>query len=294
MTELASKKDIEKISYEILKDSKSLDVFPTPVDQIISHAELVVANDIDISTIHEGYLSKVPSLLNNLLRKVRGLIDRKENIIYLDLSQSVHRKSFVKLHEAGHKVLPWQQSICDVLDDDDESLSPHTREEFEAEANFFASATLFQHDRFVTEMKKYDLGISSAMQLSKYFGASVHATLRRYVEQSKKRCALIVLENISPKGTQVKCLLKDLFMSEKFAEHFGELGIPNELGYKWAFVKDYYFKKKFHQDGEIPLVTLNGEVNFSYHFFNNGHNAFVFLFPKGERQKARTKVIITT
>ena len=189
--------------------------------------------------------------------------------------------------------MPWQKNIHEILDDDDHSLQSDTHEEFEAEANFFASATLFQQDRFEIELNKLSLEIESSMQLAKFFGASIHATLRRYVENSKNRCALIVLENVSERGTQVKCGLKDKFQSEKFSKTFGELSIPLELGYTWAFVQDYYFKKKFKKDGLIALLTKNGHINFSYHFFNNGYNAFVFLFPTGEKKSSKTKIIIT-
>lgn len=55
MCAIQSIKDIEKISLEILKDSKSLDVFPTPIDRIVSYVDLKVSSNIDISQIHEGY-----------------------------------------------------------------------------------------------------------------------------------------------------------------------------------------------------------------------------------------------
>lgn len=131
------------------------------------------------------------------------------------------------------------------------------------------------------------------MQLTKIFGASVHATLGRYVECSKNRCALIVLENITSKEIQPKCFLRDKFQSDKFTKTFGDINIPLELGYKWAFVQDYYHKRKFEKDGSITLSTNNGEADFVYHFFNNGFNAFVFLFPIGEKKSSRTKIIIT-
>jgi hypothetical protein len=48
MLEQHTRKDIEKISYEILRGSKSLDIFPTPVDKIVEYAELVVRKDVDV------------------------------------------------------------------------------------------------------------------------------------------------------------------------------------------------------------------------------------------------------
>lgn len=293
MVELHTKKDIEKISYEILKGSKSFDVFPTPIDQIISYTELIVSKEIDVSKIHSSYFSKATDALRRALSKVRGVLDRRERTIYLDLSQKKPKLGFIQLHEVGHDVLPWQNKIHDILDDDDDSLNPETLEHFEAEASFFASATLFQHDRFLTELDKLRLEIESPMHLAKLFGASVHASLRRYVEYSKNKCALIVLENISKNGSKAKCSLRDKFQSEKFSKAFGDLYIPLELAYTWPFVQDYYHNRRFKKDGSIKILTKNGDVDFTYHFFNNSYNAFVFLFPIGEKKSSRTKIIIT-
>jgi Zn-dependent peptidase ImmA (M78 family) len=187
MLEQHTQRDIEKISSEILKGSKSLDVFPTPVNKIVSYAELIIDTGIDLSKIHPDYMTKATEVLKKALGKLQGVLDRREKIIMLDLSQGKSKQNFVKLHEVGHGVLPWQQKSYDVLEDDDDSLGNHVCEEFEAEANFFASVTLFQGDRFIFEMDKLGLGIESSMQLSKLFGSSIHAALRRYVEYSKNR-----------------------------------------------------------------------------------------------------------
>jgi Zn-dependent peptidase ImmA (M78 family) len=296
MIELHTTNDIDKRSIEILKGSKSFDVFPTPVDKIIAYSELVVNRKIDIAVIEPSYLAKASGALNHTLHKalskVRGLFDRKEKVIYLDLSQKTPRKNFVKLHEVGHGVLEWQQNTYDYLEDDDNSLSDHTTEDFEAEANYFASVTLFQHDRFITELNKLGLGLDSVMQLSKHFGASIHATLRRYVECSSKRCALLVLENMNEKGTP-RCSKRDFFISKKFDESFGKVMLPDEFGFKWDFVKPYYFKRKGIQTGTISLETQNGTADFNFHFFYNYYNGLVFLFPTGEKKATRTKIIVT-
>ena len=293
MVESHTKKDIEKISYEILKGSKSFDVFPTPINQIISYTELIVSKEIDVSKIHSEYFSKATDALRRALSKVRGVLDRRERTINLDLSQKKPKLGFIQLHEVGHDVLPWQNKIHDILDDDDDSLNPETHEDFEAEASFFASATLFQNDRFLSELDKLSLEIESPMYLAKLFGASVHASLRRYVEYSKNKCALVVLENISINGSPVKCRLRDKFQSEKFSKTFGDLNFPIELGYTWPFVQDYYHNRRVKKNGAITLLTKNGNVDFTYHFFNNSYNAFVFLFPHGEKKSSRTKIIIT-
>lgn len=292
MNDLPAKRDIEKISFEILRGSKSLDVFPTPVDQIVAYSELVVRNDIDISSIHHSYIDKANSVLKRALSKVRGLFDRIEKTIYLDLSKGFNRKSFVKLHETAHGILPWQRKIHDILGDDDNSLNPDYNDEFEAEANFFASLTIFQHDRFIDELSKLNLGIEAAMHLAKHFGASIHASLRRFVDCSNNRCALIILEDLSRSGTP-SCALRNFIASKKFSKEFGEITLPPRLECCWAFVQDYCYRRKFKKDGLVTLTTEVGEINFTYQFFFNGYNAFVFLYPVGEKKSSRTKIVIS-
>jgi Zn-dependent peptidase ImmA (M78 family) len=292
MVDLPAKNDIEKISFEVLKSSKSLDVFPTPVDKIVAYSELIVRKDLDVSKIHPSFIDKANSVLKKALSKVRGLFDRRQKTIYLDLSQGFNRKNFVKLHETAHGILPWQKTINDILGDDEHSLSPEANEEFEAEANYFASITLFQHDRFIAELDKLNLSIDAAMHLAKHFGASVHASLRRYVDCSKNRCALLVLENLVKTGKPY-CGIRNFLTSKSFAESFGEIIFPPTVDYTWEFVQHYCHGRKFIKDGTVDLTTKNGGIKFTYQFFNNGYNAFVLFFPIGELKKSKTTIIIS-
>lgn len=289
---LHSKKDIENISFDMLKSSKALDVFPTPIDKIINYSELILETGIDLAELekkHKGF--DFNEAFKSGWSKIRGFLDRREKIIYIDTTQNVNRQGFVKLHEVGHSVLPWQNATMQFLDDD-KTLSLDIIEEFEAEANYFASITLFQNDRFDNEVKKYELGLPSVIQLSKYFGASNHATFRRYVESSKKRCALLILENLSPKGSVVSGDFRNAFYSKSFKEEFGSILWPEKFGYKWEFMKDHCFKRKHKIDGSITLPLENLSQNFNYHYFNNSYNAFVMIFPKGENKATRTRVIL--
>jgi Zn-dependent peptidase ImmA (M78 family) len=297
MFDLPSKRDIENISFELLKESHALDVFPTPVDAIVKCSSLLLDEEIDLSRIDQRFINKVHEGLRDdylsSIGSIRGFIDRSDKIIYLDRKQQKTRQNFVKLHEVGHHVLSWQKGILDHLDDDD-TLKFDTELEFEDEANYFASTTLFQYDRFSSEMDKLGLGIKAPMSLAKRFGSSNHAALRKYVELSSNRCALLVLEKIAEKGAQPECFKKDFFVSSSFSQTFGDIHLPDRFGYKWEFVKDYYFRRKYHEKGEINLTTANGSADFCYHFFDNRYNAFVFLFPIGEFKSPKVKVYVPT
>ena len=296
MVEIFTQKEIERISMDLLKQSKSIDIFPTPVDNIVRFAELVHDNGLDLSKPDPSFLSRMSAsacaALMDSLNKVRGFLDRPGKTIYVDLNQIQPRQSFVKLHETGHQVLTWQSDIIEHLDDDD-TLSADTKEEFEAEANFFASVTLFQHDRFDGEMEKLELSLKAGMALAKKFGSSNHAALRRMVEKSNKKCALLVLHTHSGIILHgMDCKKKSLFQSQSFTQEFGNLNIPEVLGYNWIFTQDYISGKKFHEGGEVILETSGGMENFKYHYFNNNYNAFFFIIPFGEVQKSRTKIVL--
>lgn len=294
MFDLPSKSDIEKVSMDVLKQSRALDVYPTPVDRIVETADLMFDDSIDLFRDKETFLDKLSGKVRHgyksFVKEVRGFLDRKEKTIYIDLNQPISRQNFVKLHETGHDLLPWQKVVLEHLDSD-ETLCFDTKEEFEKEANYFASLTLFQHDRFDSAMDELDLSIKAGMALSKKFGGSVHASLRRMVERSDKRCALLVLKR-PEEAPYNKVDKRDLFHSARFARDLGHLELPEQFDFSWEFGKDFILKKKFHDDGEVELDTKSGKTIFQYHYFHNGHNGFVFLFPKGEKKRSRVKYMI--
>jgi len=296
-----TKKEIDKISYELLRSSKALDVFPTPVNTILNYSDFVLDNNIDLRNVEHSFFDNLMqkslqkyNTLQSGLSKVWAMFDRREKTIYLDasLEKNIGKKNFVQLHEIGHGVLGWQNEMMLCLDDY-ETLSPETEEQFEEEANYFASSTLFQQDRFIAEAEKLKLGLSSVMKLKQTFGASVHSTFRNYVLKSNNRCALLVLTPINDsKGNGALCETRNLFYSQSFLKEIGELELPNEFGFKWNFIRDYKFTK-FSENGDITLNSKDGEIlDCNYHFFNNTYNSFVFIFPRGEKNKARTKVVL--
>ena len=295
MLDSFTQKDIEKISMEILKYSKSLDVFPTPVDKIVQYCELTHDTKFDLSNVDQSFLAKVSSTISaafiGTLKQVRGFLDRSEKTIYVDVRQISARQNFVKLHETGHDALPWQSTIIEHLDDD-ESLSLDAQEQFEAEANYFASATLFQQDRFLSEIEKYDLSIDAGLALSRKFGGSAHAALRRMVEYTDKRCALLVLNKHSGLDG-LECTKKNLFHSDKFTDDFGELVIPDRLSYDWVFTQDNISGRRYHKEGIASLETASGNSYFKYHYFNNTYNSFFLIMPPGEYQKSNKKIVLT-
>jgi len=280
--------DVESIAYDILKQSKSLGVFPTPVDRIVQYSELVVDSSIDLSVIPQNYFSKSIESLKRALRKTRGALDRRKKKIYLDLTQGESRKNFIKLHEVGHEVLPWQRELYEFFEDDELSINIDTQDEFEFEANCFASSALFQLDRYKEEMDKLPLEIGSPMALAKKFGSSQHASIRKYVDTSNKRCALLVLEK-ETNGKLMGCEVRNYFQSSSFTKTFGNVIWEKNLSIKWPFVQDVYMRRRFHTEGQVAFNTKDKKLTtFTYHYFNNTFNTFVLIIPVGEKNYSRT------
>jgi hypothetical protein len=282
--------DIIKISRNLVFAAKVWGQRPTPVDDIVRFAELQIELGVDLSTVEPDFFSKSLQIARQALGKVVGMIDRRRKVIYLDQKQIIPRQNFVKLHEVGHDACTWQKEL-EYLDDET-TISSEAKDIFEREASYFASCTLFQHEIFDEEMAKLPLSIKSAMYLGKMFGASNHAALRRYVEKSKNRCALLVLK--SPEiNEEYHAKIRDYFQSRSFSAEFGEIPWPDgKCGMEYVFVREIKRKRKLHEDGQIALVAASGEmVTFGYHFFRTDYNTFILLMPAGETNKSRITIL---
>jgi hypothetical protein len=131
------------------------------------------------------------------------------------------------------------------------------------------------------------------MVLADEFGASKHAAIRRYVEHSNKRCALIVLKNINKKNQSAE--LRNYFQSDNFTSDFGNLEWPKTMDIKMPFIVDMSYNRRFHEAGTMTFKDKQMDsTNFQYHFFNNHYNIFVFLMPVGEKIKSKTKIIVNS
>lgn len=291
---LESAAEVEHIVRNLLRESKAWGKFPTPVDDIAAYSKLAIDRGLDLRTIDPGFLPRQLEHLSSALRKILGVIDRRQRKIYLDHSMSSSRKAFVKLHEIGHDVLPWQ-AINLSYSDDEKTISPEAPELFEREASFFASAALFQLERFDEALRKLPLSFSSVRVLAEQFGGSVHATARRYVERCPKRCALLVF---NPPATRTKTCpmpVRNCFESPSFTDDFGRLGVPDVCDSQHPFVQDILRGRRLHEEGTVTLPTARvPSLQLNYHFFNNTYNSFVFMLPPGEMMKSRITIVNRT
>jgi hypothetical protein len=162
---------------------------------------------------------------------------------------------------------------------------------YEREASYFASASLFQLERFDEESAKLPLALRSGRTLATRFGGSAQAALRRYVERSPKRCAMLVFHKPGRKGI-FRAKIRDYFESPSFMEAFGGLMWSPECGLEYPFVKDMQQGRKDHQDGQFAVTTSAMELlTLQYHFFDSTYNVFVFFFPAGEKNTSRVRIV---
>ena len=284
--------EIGAIAKAILKKAGVGDRLPTPVDDIVACADLVISEDISLEPEQHGFLSKSLGILKSALRKAIGLVDLRENIVYLDLTTLPTRQAFVKLHEVGHKLIPWQREAY-LFVDDDRTLSPEIDALFESEANHFAAEVLFQGDRFDSELRDYPLELKSALALSKRYGASVHATIRRYVERHHRPCAVLVLDR-DRKDRYATFSIRTALHSREFIRRFGGSAWPADAINEQPFVREVAFGRRLFQS-EMTLFGLDGSpVACAVEVFDNSYNVFALVIPVSERRggNRRKRIVV--
>src|SRR6478736_7866270 len=102
-------KDLNAISFDILKGSKSLGIFPTPVEQIMRYSELQI-NAGAFHNVPKNFIARNADAFHRMMGKILGAFDRQKKEIYVNPSMLEVKKNFVKLHEVGHGVIPWQKA----------------------------------------------------------------------------------------------------------------------------------------------------------------------------------------
>ena len=179
----------------LLRSADALGRFPTPVSIVMDAAKVTLADD-DI--LDEGFLRsmrrRAHGLLRSALSKVLGLLDARERIIFIDRAVQAVKQTFLKLHETAHAVLPWQRNLYALVEDGEQELAPEVAEQFDREANVFATEVLFQLDSFTVEAADHEFGIRTPLKLQRKYGASAYAAIRRYVATSHRDCIVLVLE----------------------------------------------------------------------------------------------------
>jgi hypothetical protein len=191
---------VEKHAALLLEEASALHIFPTPIDRLMAAAKLTVVDD---NLLDEGVIAQFMrsakakiTTIKSALSKILAMIHPGEKIVLIDKSTPPIRVPFIKLHEAGHGLLPHQKKAYSLLQDGEEYLNPDITDLFEREANVFAAEVLFQGEVFADEAHQSAFGMKVPIDLAKKYGASNYAAFRRYVSTSPHVCCLLVLEPV--------------------------------------------------------------------------------------------------
>ena len=213
----------------MLEKADAIGRYPTPISDILDAANLIIAPE---DAFGDGLLrrlrNKAGNALKRALSKVLGLFDARERLVFIDHSIHAVRQTFIKLHEAGHAVMPWQRDIYAVVEECERTLNPEVADLFDREANVFASEVLFQLASFSNEAADHEFGLLTPVRLSKKYGASIYASIRRYVSTSNTACTVLVLnppEMTDSSGFQAS--LRRIVSSPEFEKLFGHLSWPS-------------------------------------------------------------------
>ena len=222
---------IRRAAGRLLRKADAVGAFPTPVDEIAEAAGIEVAAE---NILSEEFISSARRGAGEALRraasKVIGLFDARGRRVFIDRDVLPVRQTFLKLHETGHAVLPWQRDIYAVIEDGEKELDPDTAELFDREASVFAAEVLFQLDGFTNEAKDLPFGMSAPIDLSQRYGASIYASVRQYVSKHPRECAVIVLNAPEfEEGDGFRAAVRRVVSSPSFRKRFGELDLPRHF-----------------------------------------------------------------
>lgn len=253
------------------------------MDEILAAAKLQTYAK---PAIDDGFLSwigakvdKAKQLMKTAIDKVLGLFDVFDNAVYIDQTVQKVKQTFLKLHEAGHARLPWQQKIYSVIQDCKQTLAPDVADQFDREANVFASEVLFQLDEFSERANSESFGITVPTRIGKKFGASAYSSIRRYVSGSDKCCAVIVLE--MPEQDRVlgfKCVVRRVVASPKFEAMFSGMDWPPMVTPHDDFGFLVPIGKKMSPPRSLQLIDANGDTQMcTGEGFSTGFQVFLLI-----------------
>jgi len=264
-----------------LHAADAIGCYPTPIAEVMERAKVVVVEE---DVLDENFLARIRKKagksLKQALSKILGVLDIKARLVYIDKTVLAVRQTFLKLHETAHAVLPWQRDIYSVVEDCEKTIAPEISDSFDKEANAFASEVLFQLDDFTNLAADKPFSIKTPLSLSKKYGASVYATVRRYVSTNHRNCAVVVINPpVLVPGDGFKAALRRVVTSPSFDHTFGILNWPEE------FTPDDEIGamipvggRKMSKPRNITLLDRNGTVHECIaESFTQGYQVFVLI-----------------
>jgi hypothetical protein len=273
------RRNVQRHAERLLRAADASGVFPTPVDTIIQAAGLRVAPESLDESLIQRLRRKGSELVKRALKKLLGLLHVRERLIFIDYGLYKKKILFIKLHETGHSWLPHQRDTYAVLEECEETLDPDIRDAFEREANVFASEVLFQVDRFTQDAADCAFGVRTPIQLSKRYGSSVYAAMRRYARTHADAVALLVFDppDAVP-GLGFEAVLRRTEQSESFTARFGNVKWPSKVSHDSQFGALIPVGRRMSSPLPVKMIDSNGDSNSGLgEGFFSGHQVFVLI-----------------
>jgi transcriptional regulator with XRE-family HTH domain len=180
-----TRRRVAAVADRALEWTGGADVLPTPLEQVAKAAGVEEVRDA--SALPESIVAQKPRLWKRIL----GAVVFSEKTIYVDRqSQIGARANFTLAHETAHALLPWHEAAYRF--DDERQLFYETRDELEQEANFAAAHLIFQGHRYHERALQSQVSIATPIALADHYQASLHASIRYYVENHPDPVAVVV------------------------------------------------------------------------------------------------------
>lgn len=273
--------EIQDVALALLRRADVDEQLPTPVNDLVAAAGLLEDADYVFS---ESKISQAPKELRRLLRsagrKIRGALDRRERVLHVNPAVEVPaQRQFIRCHETMHDVLPWQRDLL-VLGDTGKTLAPDIEFRFEQEANQGAAELLFQVDLLGRIARDYPTDIATPIALAQMFGASIHATFRRWVELHPAVACGVVLDP-DPIGVSPLTFRRyEVIESTAWRQRFGPKRIPHRLATSnHPFIAPLGPPWPGDVDSSWALADSDGTpTNLRVQTFSNSYRTFLLLW----------------
>jgi len=273
------RRNVRRHAERLLAKAGARGVFPTPVDRILNAAGLRVAPESLDETLVQRLRRQASELAKRALTKLLGLLHLGDRLIFVD--RALHEKKilFIKLHETGHGWLPHQRDTYALLEECEQTLDPDVRDAFEREANVFAGEVLFQLDQFAQDAADCSFGVRTPLQLSKRYGSSVYAAMRRYARTHAEAVVLLVFDppDVVP-GLGFEAVLRRTEQSEGFTARFGAVRWPPKVSSESQLGAVIPIGRRMSSPLPVKVLDSNGDPHSGIgEGFFSGHQIFVLI-----------------
>lgn len=159
-------------------------VLPTPLKAV--EQAIGVKDVIDMSELPDELRARKPKRWKRIL----GAYLYDEEMIFVDRDESEPRVRFAEAHEVGHAIIPWHRGSFQL--DNEDRIFGDTELLLENEAKLAGAHLIFQGASFIERALDFETGLDAPIALSDDYGASMHVTIRHYVEHHPEPVAVLI------------------------------------------------------------------------------------------------------